>query len=217
MANPHHVRPGSGEGAHHRLADSCPAVRHQHLAKFWIAGHLTQLAIVSHVRHLIDGEGQENALIGLVQPRADAHPAGGRGAAPVQMHHGRRPGIEPNQTQPPGDALPKEEIVAMVHPRFRHQFTCARLFAPDQRTGQAPVAGFARWILHRTARTADLQFEPAERGRRGQSQRGARPRPRRQQRLRRASDRILPFGLGERGYQASARLSMAAPEHNPRS
>ena len=70
-----------------------------------VAGHFTQLAIVSHGRHLIDGEGQENPLAGFVEPRTDAYPAGSGRAAAMQMHDGRRSGIEPHQAEPPRQPL----------------------------------------------------------------------------------------------------------------
>jgi hypothetical protein len=134
------------------------------------------------------------------------------------MHDGRRPDVEPDQTQAPWDALSKVQIVAVMHGRFCDQLARPRLLLPTKLAGQTTVAGFAWWILNSAARTAHLELESAKCGCRGQPERGARSRTGRQQRLRRASNRVPGFTfLERRDHQASARLKMAAPEHNPRS
>ena len=217
VTHPYEICPGRDQGSHHGLADRGLAVGHQHFAEFRVAGHFTELQIVRHIGHLIDGKGQQYPLAGLVETRADAHSAGSRCASGMQMrdHGGSR--IETHHPQAPRHSLAEEQVVAVMYGRRGNQFTGTGLFAPLKLIGQAAMAGLARGILDGAATSAYLQLEAAESSGRGESKRRARPCPRGQQRQSRAQNRILAFGSAQRLDHASARARMAAPEHRPRS
>jgi hypothetical protein len=127
----------------------------------------------------------------------------------VKVRHHGRAASEANQAQAPGQALAKEKIVAVMEHRGCEELALAGLALPRQLRGKAFLARLARRVLHRAAGDAFLQLEAPERSGRGETQRDAASRRRRQRRQPRAQDRIFSFELHE------ARI--AAPLPRPRS
>src|SRR4051812_46942721 len=107
------------------------------------------------------------------------------------MSDHRRAAVELHEPQPPGQALAEEKIVAVMEHRRREELAFGRLRLPVEADRQAFLARLARRVLHRAAIAALLQLEASERGRRGEAERDAAARARRQRRLPRAQYRVF--------------------------
>src|SRR5438067_8346517 len=103
----------------------------------------------------------------------------------------RRAAIELHEAQSPRQALAEEKIVAVMEHRVGQELAFLRLRFPVEVDRKALLAGLARWILDSAAVPALLQLEASECRRRGESERDAAARRRRQRRQPRAQDGVL--------------------------
>src|SRR2546423_14317676 len=111
----------------------------------------------------------------------------------MQMRDHGRAAIELYEPQPPGQALAKEKVVAVVKHRVGEELSGLGLRLPVQANGQALLARLARRVLHHPAISALLELEAAERRGGGEAERDAAAGRRRGRRQPRAQDRVFSF------------------------
>src|SRR5712692_1271593 len=156
-----------------RLPDGGLAVGDEHLAEFRVAGELAQLRVVCHVRSLLLWKPDQHRLSGAVEHRSYANPCRGLFDGTMKVGDHRRAAVEPRESQPPGQPLAEEQIVAMVQDRAREELGIPRLRFPLKLNRKAMLAGFPRRVLHRAAVAALLQLEAPLRGSGGEVERDA--------------------------------------------
>ena len=217
LPDPHDVRTRIDQSTGKRLAHGGSTIGDQGLAKLRVAGHLAQLSVVGHVRHVLFRKPHQHRHPRLVEAGVHANARGRRRHVAMQMHHHRRSGIEPHHSETPRQPLAEEYVVAVGKPRLGDQLARARLPSPRQRGREAAHAGFARRILRGTADRADLQLEPTL-GRPGrEAKRNAAALPGRQHGEPRSQHRVLPRRSRDGLGHAAPPASTAAPLHSPRS
>src|SRR6185503_10219787 len=125
----------------------------------------------------------------------------------MEMRDHDRAAVEPDEAQPPRQALAKEKIVAVVEHRLREELAAFGLRLPIQENRQALLAGLARRILHRAAIAALLQL--------GEAERRAAARCRRQRGQPGAQYGVFSFRANRLAHCAFS--STTAPDPRPRS
>src|SRR5262249_23302526 len=114
------------------------------------------------LRHTAIGKRDQNSLPRLVQPHANSHPPGRRSNTIVQIHHSRRPAVEPDEAHPNRQSRPKELIMTMPQRRFRQQLAPTGLQPPIEHRGETTMTRLARRILHSPTITTHLKLKPPD-------------------------------------------------------
>src|SRR5712692_5254197 len=106
------------------------AVGDEHLAEFRVAGELAQLPVVCHVRSLLLGKCDQHRLPGAVEHRSYTYSCRRFFNRTMKMGDHGRAAVEPRQAQPPGQALAKEQIIAVMQDGAGEDVGFARLLLP---------------------------------------------------------------------------------------